>query len=240
MLPEAIFFDLDDTLLEDDHVAEIAWNRVGALFAEKWGLFPADKFSERVNYIRKHSWHEAKNNSLALIGRIDYSHIRTMVVKKALDELGCHYQDDAVEEIVRTFSITKLQLTKYVPDAENTLQELLDRKVKLVLLTNGEGPEQRNKIEKLGISRFFTACLVEGDLGYGKPDSRFFELALKQLSVKAKQVWMVGDRLDYDIIGAQQSGIYSVWCDYGKMGLPENSSVVPNKIINSITELLTI
>jgi FMN phosphatase YigB (HAD superfamily) len=51
---------------------------------------------------------------------------------------------------------------------------------------------------------------------------------------------MVGDDLQRDIAGAQKLGIYSIWCDYGRNGLPEGSRVKPDKIINNIAELLSL
>ena len=76
-------------------------------------------------------------------------------------------------------------------------------------------------------------------MGFGKPDPRVYKTALNELQVKSKQVWMVGNDLYFDIAGAQRSGIYTVWCDYGKKGLPEGSKVKPDRIINNLAELLT-
>jgi putative hydrolase of the HAD superfamily len=239
MLPQAILFDLDDTLLEDDRVAEIAWEKTAAIIALETGLFRTDDFFAQINYHRQHSWSAAKRTSFETLGKVDYFHTRTIIVKKALDESGCRYQDNSVIDIVRTFAAMKLELTVFVPDAENTLQELADRGVACILVCNGEADEQRKKIEKLKLGRFFNTCLIEGELGHGKPDSRIFELALQKSGVDRKKVWMVGDRLDYDILGAQQSGIFAVWCDYGRKGLPPDTKVKPNRIINSIAELLT-
>jgi putative hydrolase of the HAD superfamily len=238
MLPQAVLFDLDDTLLEDDKAAENAWEKTAVVFALKTRLFSKDEFAARVNYIRKHSWSDARKTSLDTKGKIDFFHTRTIIVKKALDELGCNYEDRTINEIVRTFADIKLELAKYVEGAENTLHELSKRGIKLALLTNGEADEQRKKIKKLGVEKFFSVCLVEGELGHGKPDSRIFEMALNLLGVNKNQVWMVGDRLEYDILGSQRMGIFSVWCDYGKTGLPAGSAIKPDRIINNISELL--
>lgn len=121
-----------------------------------------------------------------------------------------------------------------------TLKGLLDKRIKLALLTNGNGESQRSKVIRFGLDKYFGICLIEGELGYGKPDSRIYEMALNKLQVKAQQTWMVGNDLDFDIAGAQRSGIYAIWCDYGKKGLPEGSPIVPDKIINNITELLSL
>ena len=91
------------------------------------------------------------------------------------------------------FTSFKLDSIKFFPNAEKTLVELKNRRIKLALLTNGEGNEQRTKIDKFGIAKYFKTCLIEGELGYGKPDPRIFEMALSKLTVNPQQVWMVGD-----------------------------------------------
>ena len=124
--------------------------------------------------------------------------------------------------------------------AEDTLLQLVKKRVKLALLTNGAGESQQEKIKRFGFSRYFPIRLIEGELGFGKPDQRVFETAMKKLETTPGQTWMVGDDLQRDIAGAQKMGIYSIWCDYGRNGLPESSKVKPDKIINNIAELLSL
>ena len=126
------------------------------------------------------------------------------------------------------------------PNTEDILGQLVNQNVKLALLTNGAGEAQREKIKRFGLSLYFPVCLIEGELGFGKPDRRVFEMALNKMAVKPQQTWMVGDDLERDISGAQTSGIFSIWFDYKEKGLPEGSPIMPDKIINNITELLAL
>lgn len=238
MLPQAILFDLDDTLLDDDKAAELAWDKTCRISAKETGLFDAKELFERINYIRKNYWNDARRASTEDKGRIDFYYARMVIVRSALDELGCD-NNSIAEKIVSTYTTLKQESIEFIPNAENTLRELKNRRIILALLTNGDGNEQRTKIERFGITKFFNTCLVEGELGYGKPDPRIYEMALNELQVKSKQVWMVGNDLYFDIAGAQRSGIYTVWCDYEKKGLPEGSKVKPDRIINNLAELLT-
>ena len=118
------------------------------------------------------------------------------------------------------------------------METLQKRGTRLALLTNGEAREQRSKIERTGIQKFFNCCFVEGELGHGKPDRKIFELALNRLQVEPLQAWMIGDDLHNDIKGAQQSGIFAVWCDYKHQGLPVASAVKPDRSIHNLIELL--
>lgn len=83
-------------------------------------------------------------------------------------------------------------------------------------------------------------CLIEGELGFGKPDLRVYKVALDRLNVTPDQAWMVGDNLEWDIAAPRSLGIYSIWNDYKNKGLPKNSKIIPDRIINNISELLSL
>ena len=49
---------------------------------------------------------------------------------------------------------------------------------------------------------------------------------------------MIGDDLNRDILGAQNVGVFSVWNDWRKKGLPDNTSIKPDRTITAISELV--
>ena len=49
---------------------------------------------------------------------------------------------------------------------------------------------------------------------------------------------MVGDDLERDVSGAQKSGIFGIWLDWAEKGLPDSSTVRPDRTISSLSELL--
>lgn len=126
----------------------------------------------------------------------------------------------------------------FFPGAERTLAELLSRGVAMALLTNGEARSQREKIETFRLDRFFRTILVEGEIGVGKPREEIFRRGLAELGVDAVSAWCVGDNLEWDIAGPQRLGIFSIWNDYRRTGLPPAATVRPDRIIHGIAELL--
>src|SRR4030042_1402705 len=70
-------------------------------------------------------------------------------------------------EIVVTYHDLKAKLVRLLPNAEQTLNQLRSRGIKMALLTNGEAESQRAKVEKLGLRDYFPVCLIEGELGFG-------------------------------------------------------------------------
>jgi putative hydrolase of the HAD superfamily len=238
MLPQAVFFDLDDTLLNDNRASEVAWQKVCEISANKTRLFDSRELFKRINVIRKEFWSDPNRDLPGDEAMFNYNFGRMVIVKTALNELGYFRNDNTAVEIVDNYSQLKLECLEFFPEAEKILGTLQKRGIRLALITNGEALEQRTKIERIGIQKFFNVCLVAGELGHGKPHRKIFELALNRLQVEPQQAWMVGNDLHNDINGAHQSGIYAIWCDYGNKGLPADSKVKPDRIIHSLTELL--
>jgi len=49
---------------------------------------------------------------------------------------------------------------------------------------------------------------------------------------------MVGDNLLADIAGAQRAGIHAIWIDAHRNGLNTSDGIVPDRIVQSLDELL--
>jgi putative hydrolase of the HAD superfamily len=236
-IPRAILFDLDDTILSDDAVSEEAWRETCEILADRVKPTTGSELFSAINTERIIFWNDPVNLRDGAWRNLYQS--RLTIVKKALTNLG--RLDDAIShEIVDTYNDFKSRLVRLLPNAEHTLNTLKERGIKLALLTNGEAESQRAKVEKLGLQDYFPVCLIEGELGFGKPDPRIFQLALDNMHAKPSEAWMLGDRLEFDIIGAQNMGIKGIWCDYQRKGLPADSKVMPDVIIHDISELLNL
>src|SRR5207245_470771 len=76
------------------------------------------------------------------------------------------------------------------------LDALRARGLPLALVTNGDAVQQRDKIERHDLARYFDAILIEGEFGCGKPEERVYREALRRLGVGSEGAWMVGDPLE--------------------------------------------
>jgi len=86
--------------------------------------------------------------------------------------------------------------------------------------------------------RRFDHVQIEGEVGFGKPEERAYRRALNVLKAAPSEAWIVGDNLEWEVAAPQRLGIYSVWHDHKLIGPPKGSSVHPDRIVQSITELL--
>ena len=124
------------------------------------------------------------------------------------------------------------------PGAHDAIDALKARGVKLALVTNGAAGPQRAKVERFALAHRFDHIQIEGEHGFGKPEERAYLHAMEALGVTAPETWMVGDNLEWEVEAPQRLGIYAIWIDVHGEGLPAESTVKPDRIIRSLTELL--
>jgi putative hydrolase of the HAD superfamily len=162
---------------------------------------------------------------------------RREIVAAALQRLGI---DDELlaEQIAGAFTAARDAAICLFPDAFPTLEGLRDLGVRLGLITNGRGEDQRAKIERFALAPWFEFVVIEGEFGCGKPDARVYQHALAQLGLPPGEVWMVGDNLEWDVAAPQRLGIAGIWHDVRGDGLPADTSIRPDRIIRSIRELV--
>ena len=233
-MPRAILFDLDDTILAYDVVADKCWQDVCLRYEVQLPGFEAGRLLAAINETRDWYWNDPVRMAQ---GRLDLSNARRDIVSKAFSSLGINAPLVAIE-LADSYSVERELAITLVPGAVDTLKYFGNHGCRLALVTNGASDAQRQKIERFGLTPLFDCILIEGEFGHGKPDQRVFLKAMEQLDVKPAETWMVGDGLKSDIAGAQELGIFSIWVDWRGMGLPESTPVQPDRIIRTVSELV--
>ena len=136
-------------------------------------------------------------------------------------------------EMQDTYVRTRRARETIDPEAEPALLDL-SRDHRLALLTNGAGDVQREKLARTPFARYFDVVVVSVEVGVGKPDPRFFEIALERLAVAKADATMVGDSLLRDVGGAQRAGLPAIWID---RGLVREEGPVPDATIGRLSDL---
>jgi len=96
-------------------------------------------------------------------------------------------------------------------DAIECLTRMRASGARVGIITNGELPFQRDKIDRVALAPLIDDLVASGDVGITKPDRRIFELACARLTVATSDAVYVGDRLETDAIGATRAGLGGVW-----------------------------
>jgi putative hydrolase of the HAD superfamily len=232
-LPAGFLLDLDDTILDDSSNIDRCWRDACAANAGELGGLDLSLVLRTIRNTSRWYWDDPDRHR---DGRLELDAARREVVRLALLELGVkntmlaarigdaygHHRDAGMEPL---------------PDAIDTVRWLKASGCALALLTNGAGPAQRKKIARFGLAEFFDTILVEGEIGFGKPDQRVYQLALSRLDLTAQDAWMAGDNLEWDVAAPQRLGLFSIWIDRQGRGLPPLSRVRPDRVVRALSEL---
>jgi putative hydrolase of the HAD superfamily len=229
---QTALFDLDDTLVAFDAVTESSWHQVCAVYCAENLAVSKEKLYATIQ--RHSSWYWSSEERHR-IGRLDIISARRQFVGAAFEELGLP-PEDAVA-VADRYSRVRIDNMYLVPGALETLSRLHGRGMKLGMVTNGDSLTQRGKIQRFGLEKYFTCIMVEGEVGFGKPDERIFTRALQELKSKPGETVMIGDNLQWDIAGPQAVGIRGIWHNWKGIELPKEKGIVPDGIIRRLPEL---
>ncbi len=201
----AVLFDLDDTLY--DQAVPFA-RAVHAVVGPVEGATDAALYAAS----RAHSgeifaaYSEGRDPTQAM-------YARRMIA--TLADFGRPVTEDVALQIQRRYMARTCNPIELSAPMRGLLDDLASRKVRLGVVTNGNGERQRAKARQLGLDRWMPAraIVVSEDVGLAKPDPAIFALGAQRLDVPAEACVFVGDSIDVDVRGAQAAGMGAVWID---------------------------
>ena len=216
-----IVFDIDDTLYcRQDMLVQAAeivlgvkvpdWREFIRIFYEKSDVNMAQLESGEVSPRDTNGWRY--NETFRLLG-LPY---------------------DSQDGVRAADAYLELQSHMYISDELAAVLDKLasDPSVKLAILTAGESKHQWNKVDMLGLDRWFDRelILVTGDTPYTKPDVELFRMMETRLGLSPSDLWMIGDNYDKDIAGAIKAGWHSLWIN--RRGLPAPEALPDISVLN--------
>lgn len=236
-LPRAMLIDMDDTILSAYARPELAWNTIATEFADELKPLAPSEVADALLASARTFWSTAEP-----IWRIRLAEARRLTVKggfAALVAAGHRtLPDDLADRIADRFTAYREEEMFVFPGAHEAIDVFKARGVKLALVTNGNAEMQRAKVERFALGHRFDHIQIEGEHGFGKPEERAYLHAMAALGVTARDTWMIGDNLEWEVVAPQRLGIYAIWIDVHGVGLPEGSTIRPDRIIRSLSELV--
>jgi putative hydrolase of the HAD superfamily len=239
VLPKAILFDLDDTLISAYNRPDLAWHSIAHEFAVD--LHPHDpaEVAVAINLAADIFWADAERHR---VGRLQLLDARTVIIADAFEAIArtgrAPPADPVVGKMATRYNAFREEQMHLFDDAHHVVDTFRTRGVRLALITNGAAAPQRAKVERFELTHRFHHIQIEGEHGFGKPEERAYRHALETLGVEAHDTWMVGDNLEWEVIAPQRLGIHAIWHDVVGEGLPAGSTARPDRVIRSLIELL--
>jgi len=233
-IPRAMMIDLDDTLIDYTSGAAPTWRSVCEEIEPRVTGLDASILYDAITRTRGWFWSDPDRHRT---GRANMIAAHQSIVHTSLIELGFDLPDLALEIAQRFHGLREKTIVLF-PETIPCLKELTEAGISLAMITNGDGAGQRRKIERFGLERYFDHIFIEGELGFGKPEPAVYKTAMAALDSTPEETWCVGDNIEWEVAGPQRLGIYAVWVDRSCAGVPADSDIVPDRIIQSLAELL--
>ena len=187
---KAIFIDIDDTLLDYIPCCREAFDAAMPEHPEYFDIF--FKISGRL-------FSEAKR------GLHTVAEVMELYPREFIATVG--YPPEAVDPFKHAFRAAWGTTHTLVPGAKEMLQTLQSKGYRLFAASNSFGNLQRSRLEQAGILSYFEDTYISMDIGYDKPDIRFYQEALRRADLQPHEVLMIGDSMTTDVMGAQNAGI---------------------------------
>jgi 2-haloacid dehalogenase len=217
-----ILFDLDDTLLDFQKAEKGALTKT----LLHLGVDPKPETLSRYSELNAAQW------KLLELGRITREQVKLRRYQLLFDELGveCSPAEAA------SYYETQLGIGHWFIDGAPELLTSLSPAYRLYLVSNGTACVQKSRIESAGIAVFFEHIFISQEIGFNKPDIKFFDHCFSKIpDFRRDETIIVGDSLSSDVKGGKNAGIAAVWFNPHKSA--NDSGVNPDYEIRSLSEL---
>jgi YjjG family noncanonical pyrimidine nucleotidase len=193
-----ILLDLDDTVFDFPQSEKIAFGKT----MEKLGIDNVDSIRKIYTEENVKCWKQIEQKTMS---REDMFWKRWA---NTFEVAGIKVDTPFLE--INSIYMTELsKLGIYLPGAEDFLKKLRALPGHTIsLITNGTSQSANGRIKASGIDQYADFIFVSHDLGYDKPDVRYFECVLNTIKDTNKEHYLViGDSLTSDMKGANNAGL---------------------------------
>ena len=219
---EFLFLDLDDTILDFHKAEAVALSKT----IREFGLEPTREVLDRYHVINKWHWEQLELGTLT----------REEVLVNRFGQLFREFSVDVEPTAcARAYEKNLSQGHWFLPGAEEAVKRLHE-KYRLFLASNGTLSVQHSRLTSANLYPCFEKVFISQQLGFNKPDVRFFEAAFAQIpGFDRSRAMMVGDSLTSDILGGINAGLPTVWINPSHA--PANPAIPADYEIESIVQL---
>ncbi|MFW6348180.1 MAG: HAD family hydrolase [Cyclonatronaceae bacterium] len=209
-MPDFIYFDIDDTLLDHKRAQRLALRETfDAAFRENDAFKQANisfhAFSEIYSRINKTLWHRY---SLGEIDRVFLQHHR---FADTLEAAGLRPGIDINSEALGKDYMQRYRLHwSWLPGAKEAL-EYLHGRFRLGFITNGFAETQQKKADDFMLSHYSDIIIMSENVGHLKPHPQIFRHAAEAAGHAGESILYVGDNFASDVEGGNKAGWKTAW-----------------------------
>lgn len=224
---KTILWDIDGTILDFIRAEHAAIKKCFETF--QLGEC-TDEMIARYSKINKAYWERLERKEITkpevLVGRFRDFFAGENIITDCAKEFNKEYQ-------------VRLGDTICFCDNSYELLKSLKGRIKQYAVTNGTKIAQDKKLVKSGLIDIFDDIFISEEVGYEKPDVRFFEHVWAKIGAyKPDEVMIVGDSLTSDMQGGNNAGIVCCW--YNPKKVPNTMNLKIDYEIADLNEIKTL
>ncbi len=217
-----VFLDLDDTILDFHKAEQVALTNALIHF----GIEPTQSTLDLYHRINKAQWERLER------GELTRDEVKVERYRILYSMLGI----DLSPKDTTAYYESQLAIGHYFIDGALDLLEQLHSKYSLYIASNGAKKVQNSRLASAGIEKYFDNIFISENLGYNKPDKRFFENCFEYIDNfdKSKAV-IIGDSLTSDINGGKNAEIKTIW--YNPKRIANKTDVKPDFEVSDLSQI---
>ena len=231
---KAVFFDLDGTLCDSDTAWSLAVKETFQLLRKYYPNVSEKALTKAWKTVLQELFQQLD------AGKISMAEVRDSRFPCLFKELGLP-QGTITEELNDSLSsryLTELRLY----DDVTVLEQLHAYHVGII--TNGAHDEhtdsQLSKVRHLGLSERIQSLTISGEIGIRKPKVGIFTVACERAGVLPEEAMLVGDTVENDIVGANRTGMTSVYINRkSDVLVAETADEQPDYSISNLHDILS-
>lgn len=220
---KALFFDVDDTLLDFDLCSQQALQQTCKAFNIDYTL----ELFRRFETINKVLW-----------ARFDKGEISREYIME--NRFKLIFSNQPYEYIkINDFFLKALSESAILTNNASITLNKLANDYDLYIASNSSINIQKNRLIKADIYHHFKAIFCSHEIGANKPSKAFFDYCLDNCQYQPEEILMIGDNITSDIAGAHNAKLNTclydpnrkfddnIECDYYITDLSELLNILP-------------
>ncbi|HJN91155.1 MAG TPA: HAD family hydrolase [Dehalococcoidia bacterium] len=214
----AVIFDLDGTLVSEEHGVEQATAAVAeALSSQGYAVSGEALNAARIAVVRE-AMAENRGTWPSWLTRVEWMR-RAFVVVDVPAELA--------PDLAPVYLEGRLAGLTLIGDALQLLDALRPH-VPTTLITNGDSAEQRLKLDRVGLNDYFPQPVISAEFGAQKPAAEIFLHTVGTLGVRPSEAIYIGNSYGNDVEGAAGAGLDSIWFNERGSAAPVDATLHPD------------
>ncbi|MFI8685736.1 HAD family hydrolase [Rossellomorea sp. NPDC077527] len=223
-----LLFDLDDTLLENS-----SWFDDGLVHSLK--EHPVTRGMDGQLFLKKIKQPPKSLIAKLISGEINTYEFKIERWKSAFDYFDVKVNNEAIEQLESLFHNISMKFITINENVLNLMNELT-KHYEVGIVTNGlYDPHQ--KVINMGLGDIFSQDKIfhAEPLGFRKPDSRIYHIALEAFNKKPEETLFIGDSWTHDVIGPMEVGMDAIWVNFRGIEKPTEHTLFA--MVSSIGEI---